>query len=426
MIVRDVTRPESSRRRVVSFVALAACLVAAILAASCGRARGRAATPAAGDPQIRLSADATGAATIDVLGLPADELDRLERASRTFTWEQWTTILRVQVASGASTPAVGSTERPAVLGRYAITNGVLRFTPQFPFEPGTRYEVRFHPPSPAASDDGEGAPLLLQTSVVVPVPPRRGDPTRVVDVFPTAPVLPENQLRLYIAFSAPMGLLDGAPFIHLLDDRGAEVIDPFLPLDVNLWNEEHTRYTVLFDPGRQKQGILPNEQLGRSLVAGRTYTLVVDAAWPDGEGRPLGAPFRREFRVGPAHDAAIDPADWRLEPPTAGTRDPLMVRFPRPLDHALLNRALRVTGSQGARIDGDRHVDEAETRWRFTPRDVWRTGDYLLVAAPTLEDVAGNRIGRPFEDSMLHRTSGPGALKTSGAVLPFSVRSRTQ
>ena len=85
----------------------------------------------------------------------------------------------------------------------------------------------------------------------------------IVDrVYPTGDVVPENQLRLYVHFSAPMGLKGGLDYIKLLDDRGVEVKDPFLPLDTEFWNGDRTRFTVFFDPGRVKRGILPEQGNG--------------------------------------------------------------------------------------------------------------------------------------------------------------------
>jgi hypothetical protein len=239
-----------------------------------------------------------------------------------------------------------------------------------------------------------------------------------VEVYPTAGELPENQLRMYVSFSAPMGLGSGTPHIQLVDERGEAVLDPFLPLEVDLWNEDRTRYTLLFDPGRVKRGILPNEQMGRSLVAGRKYTLVVDAEWRDGLGQPLAAAFRKEFHVVPAHELAIDPAKWRMTVPREGTRDPLAVSFPGPLDYALLHRALLITTSAGVRVPGEIATKRAETLWLFTPQTPWSAGDYHLVATSILEDVAGNRIGRPFEVDALNRPRDGGA---KAAALPFQV-----
>jgi hypothetical protein len=236
----------------------------------------------------------------------------------------------------------------------------------------------------------------VRATIQVPAPD--GHPTtRVVEVYPTALEVPENQLRIYITFSAPMGLKGGSEHVHLIDENGRMVADPFLPLEVDLWNQQRTRYTLLFDPGRVKRGVRPNEELGRSIVAGRTYTLVVDANWRDAAGQPLAAPFRREFRVGPPEERAIDPTAWRVDAPLAGTRDPLIVSFQRPLDYGLLHRALTVSSSTGDLVDGDMRVESTETRWLFIPQAPWQPGEYRLRAAAILEDPAGNRIGRPFE-----------------------------
>jgi hypothetical protein len=261
----------------------------------------------------------------------------------------------------------------------------------------------------------------IETTIGVPAPERHAT-TRVVEVYPTARKVPENQLRLYIYFSAPMSLEGGSDHIHLLDEAGHATEDPFLPLGVNLWNEDRTRYTVLFDPGRVKRGILPNDQMGRSLIRGRTYMLVVDESWHDAEGQPLAAPFRRKFEVGPPDERPIDPTTWRLDAPTSGTLDPLTVSFPTPLDYALLLRTLSVSTDRGDRLEGDIRVEASETRWIFTPREPWRAGAYRLMAESILEDVAGNRIGKAFEVDAL--TAPPGEREAHSAMLPFRLLSR--
>lgn len=57
--------------------------------------------------------------------------------------------------------------------------------------------------------------------------------------------------------------------MRILDEQGREIEDPFLPLDTELWSHDATRFTVLFDPGRVKRGILPNVEMGRALYPGR-------------------------------------------------------------------------------------------------------------------------------------------------------------
>jgi hypothetical protein len=69
-----------------------------------------------------------------------------------------------------------------------------------------------------------------------------------------------------------MGRTAGLGHIRLVDENGREVVDPFLPLDVAFWNDDRTRFTVFFDPGRVKRGILPNERMGWGLQ-GRPTTV---------------------------------------------------------------------------------------------------------------------------------------------------------
>jgi hypothetical protein len=363
-------------------------------------------------PRIELNAS-TGPATVDVLGLSADALAQLTRAS--LTSDQWTALLRIVVAADSG----AADDRPAVLGTYLIVDGILRFTPRFPFDPGQRYDVRFDGTRLPSANDAPPASwrVALETSVEIPAP-AKSRTTGVVAVFPSAAVVPENQLRLYISFSAPMGLGGGSGYVHLLDETGRQVDDPFLPLDVELWNADRTRYTVLFDPGRVKRGILPNEEMGRSLVAGRSYTLVVDADWRDGAGQPLTGEFRREFRAGPSEDRAVDPAAWRIDAPRGATDDPLVVSFPRPLDYGLLQRALTVS-LRGERVAGDVRLEADETHWLFIPHAPWPAGEYQLRVSSILEDVAGNRIGRPFE--VKAPADGRVATAAQSAVLPFRV-----
>ena len=345
---------------------------------------------AAGPPEIRLNPPSSEQpATIDVVNLPETTARRL--AATEWTREQWSEILRVAVNEG----------QPAMLGAYSVDGRTLRFAPMFPLDAGREYTVSFNP---TAIPGGSGDESSLLTKVVS-IPAIARDPsTTVTQVFPSAEVVPENQLRLYIHFSAPMGLKGGLDYVRLLDDQGREVIDPFLPLEAEFWNDDRTRYTVFFDPGRQKRGILPNQQMGRSLEPGRRYTLVVAREWRDAQGLPLKQEFRREFRVRAADEKPIDPREWRVVPPSGGGRQPLVVTFPEPLDRGLLLRALGVAeGTQGF-VAGEVTIDAGETRWSFTPREAWRAGTYQLVAMAMLEDTAGNRIGRAFEVDRFDRT----------------------
>src|SRR5688500_4430471 len=345
--------------------------------AACGRPSD---APAA--PSITLTTPPNGGtAYVEVKGLAGPTLRTLGRAD--LTPEQWSGILRVAVAADA----------PAVLGEYSVADGALRFTPIFPFDEGRRYQVRFDPGLlPGAPADAGG---VVEGAVGRPASTHTPS-TSVVRVYPSGDEVPENLLRMYIEFSGPMGRKSGVEHISLLDHAGREITGAVLPLEYEFWSPDHTRFTVFFDPGRVKKGILPNRQMGRPLETGRSVTLAVSREWRDAHGLPLQDDFRRTFRVGAPAEQPIDPASWRIDAPAAGTRDGVTVTFPKPLDHGLLMRALGVR-LNGQPVDGDITIERGEIRWVFTPTEPWQAGAYDLLALDILEDPAGNHIGRAFD-----------------------------
>jgi len=382
-------------------------LVAALVAlAACHQAQ-----PApAGSPVIGIHpATPSQPAYVEVTGLSSTELSKLR--DRRLAPADWRSLLKVTVGESAD-PSL-----PPVEGRYETNESAIRFTPLFPFDPGRAYFVTFDPGRLSHTSTVGAAPQVI-TSVVGLEAIRSAPTTRVTAMYPSIDVLPENALRLYLEFSAPMGNSGALDHVKLEDERGRTVDIPFLPVQADFWNADHTRYTLFFDPGRVKQGILPNEQLGRPLRAGGTYTLQVATDWPDAHGQPLVAPYRRTFRVGPAEVRPLSMATWRITSPPGKTRDPLVVRFPAPLDHGLLSRALGVEAGGGRPIEGDVALEANDTRWVFTPRAAWEAGEYRLVALAILEDPAGNRIDRAFEVDMTKASAGtaPEAYR-----MPFKV-----
>jgi hypothetical protein len=160
--------------------------------------------------------------------------------------------------------------------------------------------------------------------------------------------------------------------------------------------------------------------MGRALEAGKRYTLVVKKDWRDGHGLPLKEEFRRNFVAAPAIERPLTMESWKITTPAPGTRDPLSVTFPDALDYALLKRALGVERA-GKIVEGETAIEAGETRWQFTPRDVWATGGYQLIALAFLEDVSGNRIGRAFEVDNFERTDR--TPEPERTTLPFRIGS---
>jgi hypothetical protein len=337
-------------------------------------------------PEIALDLANPRQPTVLVKGLSRADLAAFERAQ--LSPEAWAAAFRVSVA-----PASRPSPTVAVAGRYAVVDGTIRFTPMYPLDAGRRYEVVFDPAS--ASVAGFGHLTKISRLVVMP-DAAPTPPVTVIGVYPTGPAVPSNLLRMYIEFSGPMGSRTGQDYVTIVNAKGAEMKGALLPLDTDLWNGDHTRFTILFDPGRVKRGILPNRELGRPLQPGDAFTLVVRREWPDAHSKPMASEFRKDYRVGQPIERPLSTAQWKIAQPAAGSREPLRITFPAALDHGLVQRALSVLRGETL-VAGDVSVANGETEWRFVPRDHWSAGDYAVTVLPVLEDPAGNRIGHAFE-----------------------------
>jgi hypothetical protein len=377
--------------------ALLACLGVLVLAAWCP----------AKPPVIRLS-DGKGGMTVDVTGLDKTALAELARLAPRA--EKWAKVLSVHVER----PGKGRDGQPAVLGSYRIEKDVLRFEPRFPLVPGVRYRVVFNPA------ELPGGAKAKPHEVVLSLPRPERKPTAVVKaVYPSADRLPENHLRFYLHFSAPMSQGNAFRHIKLLDAKGKALPFPFLELDLELWDPSGTRFTLFLDPGRVKRELKPREEGGPVLEEGKRYTLLIERTWKDGEGTPLKEAFRKSFTVGAPDDAQPNPKKWKLKAPAADTRTPLRVTFPGPLDHGLLQRLVWVVGPDGKKVAGKVEVTQRETVWSFAPDLAWGAGDYQLVVDTRLEDPCGNSIARPFEVDVLRPVQRE--VKTVTVKVGFSV-----
>ncbi len=289
------------------------------------------------------------------------------RAPGTAPTKGWASVFAVYAGSG---------DVPPLQGSYTVEGGSLVFHPTWPIAPGVHYRAVFHLPS-------GGAPVE-KTFDGPPRPVNRI--ARVERVYPSGDIWPSNQLRLYIYFSSAMSRGEAARHIHVLDSDGQELHGShavFLPGE-ELWDPEFRRLTMTFDPGRIKRGLTSNEAIGPPLVEGKRYTLVIDADWPDARGVPMIEGYRKSFRGGPARRIPPDTAQWSVTPPKPGTKNPLVVDFPVPMNYPLLQRMLQVSGGGGI-VAGTIGVARQESEWRFTPQQPWTAGNYRLIVDTGLD-----------------------------------------
>jgi hypothetical protein len=298
----------------------------------------------------------------------------------------------------------GPADGPPVLGTYFVENDSLGFRPRFPLAAGVRYRAEFHVPG--------GTPIEASFDG----PKKEFEPTTTVQhIYPSGDVLPANQLRLYIQFSASMSLGEWKRHVRLLDSDLKPLTAPFLQTLAELWDPTYHRLTIYFDPGRIKRGLIPNEELGPPLSQGKAYTLVIDREFADGDGIPLKEGVRKSFRVGPAIRKRLNLREWQVTAPRAGTTNPLTIEFPVTMDIGM-EEGLFVVGR--GPVTGMISVDHNETRWSFTPLEAWKAGEYHVEIDPRLEDVAGNRMDNVFDVDVTERDSSRASTRYS---IPFRI-----
>ena len=156
------------------------------------------------------------------------------------------------------------------------------------------YRAVFDPAAiPGISLRGE----CVEAAISIPAP-REGGQRSYEAVYPSIDVLPENQLKFYVHFSAPMSRGDSYQHIRLLDADGKPVDAPFLELAEELWDDTGQRLTLLLDPGRVKRDLKPHKEVGRAMVDGGRYTLVIRDDWRGcRRGDRWKARFARSFAL---------------------------------------------------------------------------------------------------------------------------------
>lgn len=343
------------------------------------------------EPEIRWLENRTA---VEVTGIGGEALPAAGAGA-----DEWARRFAVRTEGG---DGIGI---PPVLGTWSVAkDGGARFTPRFPFSPGVTYVAVWQPAAGRAVTSRHAVPKPETAS------------TTVSHIYPGAASVPENLLKFYLHFSAPMSGGDVYRHIHLRTATGKDVELPFLEVAEELWNPEMTRLTVFIDPGRVKREVKPLEDAGPALVSGQQFTLTIDAAWPDAAGQPLQQSAEKKFKVTPPDRTPPDPGVWKVVPPAAGSRDPLSLTFAEPLEHALALRLITVPG-----IPGRAALHDDGQQWSYTPETAWKAGRHTVVIQPELEDLAGNSIGKPFEVDIAGTEREKERPVVKPVALPFTI-----
>lgn len=236
-------------------------------------------------------------------------------------------------------------------------------------------------------------------------------------IFPSADTLPENLLRMYIHFSKPMKTIGNLEKIRLLDENDQELKGAIFNNVYELWDKSQKQLTIILDPARVKTGLKANSQLGRALLAGNRYKLVIGQL-EDVAGNPLEKAFIKPFYVSKEDRVPPNTARWSLDIPKAESQSPLVIQFPEMLDRFSVLQRLQLTDKNNQPVAGQVDISERETVWQFTPEKAWSAVHYFVYVHTRLEDPSGNNLNGLFDHA-------PGSLKNEreGIIekIPFNI-----
>ena len=182
-------------------------------------------------PEIvwRETGDPDATRVFEVVGLGRPLLEALQRAH--LSTAEWSRLFAVY--AGVSSAEVPS-DLPAMLGRHRIVGDRLRFQPRYRVETDVSYvavlSLRNLPKTVSSSLPSTSAHLRQGDRVVGEYllrSARKQRATLLTEVYPTSDALPENLLKLYLHFSAPMSRGESYRHIRLVHESGRLVDLPF-------------------------------------------------------------------------------------------------------------------------------------------------------------------------------------------------------
>ncbi len=355
-------------------------------------------------PGISFFKEANTGFVITVTGLDPYILEKADEED--LDKESWSSIFRIYEGQNAPDKVLGL---PSMIGIYEISQKGIVFIPGFPLTEGRSYYAIFNLPLFYSIlnqniPDPKLLKLLEKTHLVAfsyDLPN-----TTVVEIFPTSDTLPMNQLKFYVHFSSSMKSGDAYKHVHLINEQGFEEDASILEIPQELWNRDRTRLTLLLDPGRIKRDLAPNLQMSAPLKQSEKYTLQIDSLWKDKNGKYLTSVFSKEFFVVSADRSSPDPNNWKIIIPASNARDKLQIHFSEPMDHALLQRMIKIIDKENITILGEISIIDKERKWYFTPDHNWNKGDYFIIVDVNLEDLAGNNLRRVFDVDNLKDSIG--------------------
>jgi hypothetical protein len=77
-------------------------------------------------------------------------------------------------------------------------------------------------------------------------------------------------------------------------------------------------------------------------------------------------------------------------------------------------------GGKKLRVEGRATLGREERQWTFVPAQPWRAGAHQVAVQTTIEDLAGNNIGKAFDVDIFD--GAPRQLEADAVSVLFTVR----
>jgi hypothetical protein len=230
------------------------------------------------------------------------------------------------------------------------------------------------------------------------IPSRQLNPEPVPEFLPGNDTLPANQLKVYFVFDQPMKEGGTVRFLEVWDlTENVQVRDPFLDLRPELWSYTSDTLTLWFDPGRIKRDLIPNRKYGPVLKPGHSYEIRLLPGLISARGTPMSETWKKKFVAGPDDRSSPDPSMWEVIIPKQGTMAPVIIKFDEAMDPMTLVNYTEIIDQDNSGVKVTCQLSQRSDQMALYPVHNWKTGVYKIVFNPMIEDLAGNRFNRLFD-----------------------------
>ena len=218
----------------------------------------------------------------------------------------------------------------------------------------------------------------------------------VVAIHPDSKEIPANLLKWYVEFSRPINPMNIYDYFSIIDYEGAAIERAILPLESALLSEDGKLLTLWMEPGRQKRGLLPNQELGAVLQIGQHYKLQIDHNLKDENGVRMQQRNPFEFKVIKPDRSKPDINRWDISLPSINSKMALLIDMDELMDYGSIIDHVHIY-SKGVAVKGQWRQKFQEKQLEFIPINNWIGGGYSVIFDPAIEDLAGNNLLRLFD-----------------------------